>query len=124
MDHRVQLRVQPLQPLDGLVHQLGGRGLPVPDLPGLLGSVDRHVPILIGQPPPVKFPGFTIYDVRRCAGTAVTLLLVAMLGPVAGATAKRRATRVETPVRSTSPDAATVRESYVQLYAPLPAADG
>jgi hypothetical protein len=32
--------------------------------------------------------------------------------------------RIEVPVHSTSPDARQVRESYVRLYAPLPAADG
>ena len=31
---------------------------------------------------------------------------------------------IETPVNSTAPDASQVRESYVSLYAPLPAADG
>ncbi len=54
----------------------------------------------------------------------LALTLAAALGmrpPVALAWTPRY---IETPISSTAPDASLVRESYVSLYAPLPAADG
>src|SRR2546423_6522477 len=54
-------------------------------------------------------------------GTAAVLGAGALLVAAAPAAA---ATRVESPVQSAAPDAGLVRESYVRLYAPLPASDG
>jgi hypothetical protein len=54
--------------------------------------------------------------VRRLVGIAI------LLGILAAPAAAR--SRRETPVRSASPDARIVKESYVQLYDPLPSADG
>ena len=54
-------------------------------------------------------------------GIAIALLLaLARATPAAAAPAPY----IETPIASTAPDAAQVSESYVSLYAPLPASDG
>ena len=53
---------------------------------------------------------------RPVLGLAV---LVAVSLPATAAAGPRQ-TRIETPVRSSAPDARLVAESYVQLYAPLP----
>ena len=60
----------------------------------------------------------------RALGLAivVALGLLAMARPLA-AIADQPA-YIETPVHSLAPDSSSVRESYVSLYAPLPAADG
>ncbi len=55
----------------------------------------------------------------------VALAAVMALGPLsAQAQAPAQPAYIETPVESTAPDASQVLESYVSLYAPLPAADG
>ncbi len=76
--------------------------------------------------------------VRLAIAVAVSVIVAlgagdALASPAASARAHhrharrhhRRATgRIEIPVRSASPDARIVKESYVRLHAPLPAADG
>ena len=61
---------------------------------------------------------------RKLGGVALDLAAAAGLAPAVAAARTRRVTRVQTPVQSASPDARIVKESYVRLYAPLPAADG
>jgi hypothetical protein len=59
----------------------------------------------------------------RVAAAAAAIAPLAVALP-ATATAAPKKTRVETAVRSKAPDAKRVKESYVHLYAPLPASDG
>src|SRR5436309_7823160 len=53
-------------------------------------------------------------------------MVLALAGALTAAPAHAASgpTRIETPVASSSPDAALVKESYVKLYAPLPESDG
>ncbi len=60
---------------------------------------------------------------RLVLAGALALAGVVIAGPLP-ALAQFQPAREEAPISSTSPDAALVRESYVSLYAPLPAADG
>jgi hypothetical protein len=62
--------------------------------------------------------------VRLTAGsrTFATLLVLALL--TAAPASSHPARRIEVSVQSKAPDARIVRESYVSLYAPLPASDG
>jgi hypothetical protein len=56
---------------------------------------------------------------------AISIAIVASaLWAAPSAWAQQPAPVIETPIHSTAPDAARVAESYVSLYAPLPAADG
>src|SRR5436305_6298038 len=59
---------------------------------------------------------------RQAALGAALALLLAAPGTAPAAAPKKR--RVETVVHSHAPDARQVKESYVHLYAPLPAGDG
>jgi len=55
--------------------------------------------------------------------TLAALVLAAAM-PCPAVASKSAPARIEVPVSSRAPDAQVVRESYVSLYAPLPAADG
>ncbi len=63
----------------------------------------------------------------RHRGSTVRFAVVALLlfvSLVSAAQAQSQPATIETPVNSLAPDASSVAESYVSLYAPLPAADG
>jgi hypothetical protein len=60
----------------------------------------------------------------RTAFAVALAALLALGGGVASAAAKKPPRRIEVKVRSLSADAKQVKESYVSLYAPLPASAG
>src|SRR2546423_8763912 len=53
----------------------------------------------------------------------VAVLAVAVIAPAASSAAPKKR-RIKTTVQSQASDAKQVKESYVRLYAPLPAEDG
>src|SRR5438034_10029424 len=59
---------------------------------------------------------------RRSGATGAALLALALAVP--GAQAAKPRKRIEVKVRSAAPDGRAVKESYVSLFAPLPASDG
>src|SRR2546423_13485968 len=62
---------------------------------------------------------------RRASALALVAAVAAVVATAASpAEAARSRTRVERAVRSAAPDAKLVKESYVSIYSPLPAADG